>query len=63
MLTISTQLLKCIHNLPEGITSSEARRIEGDESVLLRAYGRDTSILIDRERWSPSSGMHPAFNH
>ena len=49
-----TQLLKCIHCPPEGITSSEAKRIEDVESVLLRAYGRDTGILIDRERMSPA---------
>lgn len=47
------QLLKCIHNPPEGTSPAEAVRLANEESVLLRAYGRDTSILIDRERKFP----------
>ncbi|CUS12425.1 unnamed protein product [Tuber aestivum] len=59
---ITNTLLKCFHNPPEGIASPEARRIEDDESVLLRAYGRDTSILIDRERECASHLLLSRFN-
>ena len=44
------QLLKCVHNPPPGLSPEEAREFEDENSVLLRAYGNDTSILIDRER-------------
>ena len=44
------QLLKCVHNPPEGLSPKAAKEYEDEHSVLLRAYGNDTSILIDRER-------------
>ncbi|KAH8150126.1 uncharacterized protein LAJ45_05812 [Morchella importuna] len=47
---ITNTLLKCVHNPPEGVSPAEAKELADEESVLLRAYGRDTSILIDRER-------------
>lgn len=52
------QLLKCIHNPPKGTSPAEAARLADEESVLLRAYGRDTSILIDRERRFPPNHHH-----
>lgn len=35
------------------MSPAEAKKLADEESVLLRAYGRDTSILIDRERKLP----------
>ena len=46
------KLLKCVHNPPPGLSPKEAKNFENENSVLLRAYGNDTSILIDRERVS-----------
>ncbi|KAG0639714.1 kinase-like domain-containing protein [Tuber brumale] len=59
---ITNTLLKCIHDPPKGIASSEAGRIEDSESVLLRAYGRDTGILIDRDRECASHLLLSRFN-
>ncbi|KAA8913522.1 kinase-like domain-containing protein [Sphaerosporella brunnea] len=47
---ITNTLLKCVHNPPPGLTREEAKKFEDENSVLLRAYGNDTGILIDRER-------------
>ncbi|KAI5795155.1 kinase-like domain-containing protein [Geopyxis carbonaria] len=47
---ITNTLLKCVHNPPPGLSPEETRQFEDDNSVLLRAYGHDTGILIDRER-------------
>ncbi|KAI5857978.1 kinase-like domain-containing protein [Tricharina praecox] len=47
---ITNTLLKCVHNPPPELSAKQARDYEDENSVLLRAYGNDTSILIDRER-------------
>ncbi|CCX12344.1 kinase-like domain-containing protein [Pyronema domesticum] len=47
---ITNTLLKCVHKPPPGLSPQEAKAFEDENSVLLRAYGNDTSILIDRDR-------------
>lgn len=53
------KLLKCVHNPPPGLSPREAKDFEDENSVLLRAYGNDTSILIDRERVSLTHSLSP----
>ncbi|KAL7276705.1 hypothetical protein RUND412_000286 [Rhizina undulata] len=59
---ITNTLLKCIHKAPEGLPPKEAKNYEDENSVLLRAYGRDTNILIDRERECSSHLLLSRFN-
>jgi ethanolamine kinase len=40
----TTQLLKAVNNLP-GLSKTEV----DEDAVLLRAYGKGTDVLIDRE--------------
>ncbi|TGZ83979.1 kinase-like protein [Ascodesmis nigricans] len=47
---ITNTLLKCSHRAPPELSPEEARAYEDSTAVLLRAFGHDTSILIDRDR-------------
>lgn len=51
MLTLMIQLLKAVKRRP-GITDEQT----DNEAVLLRAYGKGTEVLIDRE-----SGFNSPF--
>ena len=52
---ITNTLLKCVHTTTtiDSETRKETSSVDEKESVLLRAYGKGTNVLIDRERTFP----------
>lgn len=49
---ITNTLLKCVHKTvtTDETTGQEVVTIDETESALLRAYGKGTNVLIDRDR-------------
>lgn len=49
---ITNTLLKCVRTtqIRDPITGEEKPQVDETESLLIRAYGKGTNVLIDRER-------------